>query len=156
MSDDKDSRLDRLRAKLDAQGADYAIIRHEKPIRSAREGAAFFGIEPGQTAPTLIGVSSEGYFALIVPGDCGPIDWDLLKPVLGAETVQMASPAEAETATGSRVGDISLIQAGLPVVLHRGLFRYEAVYGGTGVSGSTLRIRPEDLERAVKVAGYLE
>ncbi|QQE76339.1 hypothetical protein KDJ56_10655 [Brevibacillus composti] len=38
----------------------YEIIKHRKPIRSAKEGAVYFGIELGQTAPIFILETENG------------------------------------------------------------------------------------------------
>ncbi|AIQ61432.1 hypothetical protein PBOR_34405 [Paenibacillus borealis] len=42
--------MDKLMEVLEAKNAVYVIIHHERQIRTAQEGAEFFGIEPGQTA----------------------------------------------------------------------------------------------------------
>jgi hypothetical protein len=55
--------MDRLRKLLEEKEIPYEIIQHETPIRSAREGAKFFGIDPGQTAPVLIVQSDTEHYA---------------------------------------------------------------------------------------------
>lgn len=46
----------------------YEIIHHDKPILSKQDGANYFGIDVGQTAPTLVLKTEKGFFALILSG----------------------------------------------------------------------------------------
>lgn len=43
--------MDRLAAFLREHGAELEIFRHDRPLRTAREGAEALGIRLGQTAP---------------------------------------------------------------------------------------------------------
>lgn len=63
--------MDNLRTILQEIGVQFEIIHHEKQIRTAQEGAEYFGVEIGQTAPTLVLKSEKGYFAMIVSGSRG-------------------------------------------------------------------------------------
>ncbi len=46
--------MDNLKTILQEKEVQYEIIHHEKQIRTAQEGVDYFGIEIGQTAPTLV------------------------------------------------------------------------------------------------------
>ncbi|BCJ86091.1 YbaK/EbsC family protein [Effusibacillus dendaii] len=48
---------------------------HENPIRTAQEGAEYFGIEIGQTAPILVLKTDKGYFSMIVSGERGRVNF---------------------------------------------------------------------------------
>ncbi|SMF68946.1 Cys-tRNA(Pro) deacylase, prolyl-tRNA editing enzyme YbaK/EbsC [Paenibacillus barengoltzii] len=125
---------------------DFEIINHTIQINSAKEGADYFGIEIGQTAPTLILKTDRGYFSLIVSGDYGRVDLETIKEIIKAQEVRFAKPKEVEEATGSRIGCVSLINPTLPTIIDRGLYRYSYVFGGTGKSESTLKISPRILK----------
>ncbi|WP_058303638.1 aminoacyl-tRNA deacylase [Gorillibacterium timonense] len=140
---------------LDSKEVLFEIITQERTLHSAQEGADYFGISLGQTAPALLVKSEKGYACLILSGDRGPVNWDELKLVLGVEGVKLAKPKEVEQVTGSSVGDVALIQPELPVVIDRRLFRYDLIYGGTGSPRTTLKISPKDVERLHTVVGYL-
>ena len=60
----------------------YEIIQHEKPILSREDGSKYFGIEIGQTAPSLILKTDKGYFALILSGNRDKIDFNILADIL--------------------------------------------------------------------------
>lgn len=147
--------MDKLIKVLEAKNAEYEIIHHERQIRTAQEGAEFFGIEPGQTAPTLV-VKSEGlYFAVIISGDYGRINLERAAEVLGCAPLKLAKPKEVEQITGYAVGSVPLVLP-LPCILDRGLYRYPMIYGGTGVPASTLKLNPHDLEKLNQVIAFLD
>lgn len=140
---------------LQEKQAQYEIIRHEKQIRTAQEGAEYFGIEIGQTAPTLVLRSEKQYYAMIVSGDRGRVDFERVAGMIGCRQLNLASPKEVRQITGYTVGSVSLVLS-LPCILDKGLFRYPFVYGGTGEPASTLKISPQDLEKLNHVVAFLE
>ncbi|QMV44693.1 aminoacyl-tRNA deacylase [Cohnella cholangitidis] len=140
---------------LKDQNCEHEIIRHEKTIQSAQEGADYFGIEIGQTAPTLVLKSEEGYFAIIISGDYGRIDFDILKPILKCNELKLAKPKEVEQLTGCIVGTVPLIGHNLPTIMDRQLHRFDYVYGGTGIPNSTLKISPDAVEKLNQVIAYV-
>jgi len=147
--------MNQLITLLQNQQAEYDIIQHEAPIQTAQQGAALFGIEIGQTSPTLILKSETGYYALILSGDYGRVDFEPLKSLLGVNELRMAKPKEVEQTTGYAVGSVPMIGHGLPAIVDRGMHRYADVYGGTGNPNATLRIRPSDVERLNDVIAYI-
>ena len=67
--------MDKLIEVLEANKAEeYENIHHDRQLSSAQEGAEFFGIETGQTAPALVVKSEDAYLAVILSGDYGRID----------------------------------------------------------------------------------
>lgn len=148
--------MEQLIVFLEEQQADFEIIRHERSFHTAKEGAEALGIELGQTAPSLIVKTEAGFFAVMLSGAGGRLDMNRLKPILGVQQVKLASPAEVEELTGSKPGDVGLIQRSLPTVVDKRLFRFRYIFGGTGVPDTTLKIRPEDAVRLNRIAGYLE
>ncbi|MFD1178121.1 aminoacyl-tRNA deacylase [Paenibacillus puldeungensis] len=147
--------MDKLIAFLDQQGIDYEIIEHRQQINTAQEGADYFGIHIGQTAPTLILKTDNGFFALIISGDFGRVDFEQLKALLQVQQIKLAKPQEVEAVTGSKIGSVSLIQHHLPIIMDRELYRFDYVYGGTGFPNTTLKIRPNDLEKLVKTIAFI-
>lgn len=140
---------------LNENKVEYEIIEHSVTIKSAEEGADFFGIEVGQTAPTLILKTDLGYYSLIISGDYGRVDMASLKKLLQVQTVRLAKPKEVEETTGSQIGNISLINPQIPTIIDRELHRFSYIYGGTGKIQSTLKIRPKDVEKLNHVVGYI-
>lgn len=149
------NQLKPLEQVLQEKGIQYEIIKHEGPIKTAQEGAAYFGIEIGQTAPALVLRADDQFYALIVSGDRGRVNLDEPAALLGLGSLKMASPKQVLQLTGQEVGSVSL-KLPLPCIVDRRLFRYPFIYGGTGEPGSTLKIPPQALEQLNEVIAYLD
>lgn len=147
--------MEQLISILNNKHIDYEIIEHSKEINTAQEGAEYFGIHIGQTAPTLILKTDVGYFSLIISGDFGRVDLETMNDLLKVQEIKLAKPKEVEQVTGSRIGSVSLINPSLPTIIDRELYRFPYVYGGTGKARSTLKIPPRDLEKLNKIIGYI-
>ncbi|WP_461614927.1 aminoacyl-tRNA deacylase [Clostridium sp. Marseille-QA1073] len=86
--------IDNLKTILQEKEVQYEIIHHEKQICAAQEGADYFGIEIGQTAPTLVLKSEKGYFAMIVSGNRGRVNLEKVSGIIGCGQLKMATPKE--------------------------------------------------------------
>ena len=146
--------MDNLNTILQEKEVEFEIIHHDKQIRTAQEGADYFGIEIGQTAPTLVLKSEKGYFAMIVSGNRGRVNLEEVAAILGCKQLKMANPKEVQQVTGYTVGSVSLVIS-LPCIVDKELFRYSFIYGGTGDPLSTLKIAPAALEKVNQVVAYL-
>jgi Cys-tRNA(Pro)/Cys-tRNA(Cys) deacylase len=130
---------------------EFEIVANDKPIRSAEEGAAYFQIEVGQTAPTLILKGDGRYFAAIVSGGRERLDMEEMAQVLGCHKVKLADRKKVKELTGHEAGIIPLVGLSIPCVLDKRLFKYDYVYGGTGEADKTLKIAPAVLEKVNQV-----
>ena len=147
--------MDRLITILNKYNIEYEIIKHNKQINIAQEGADYFGINIGQTAPTLILKTEKGYYALIISGNYGRVNFEILKEILKVQQVKLAKPNEVEHVTGYKIGSIPLINHRLLTIMDSQLNGFTYVYGGTGISHSTLKIRPNDIAKLNDVVGYI-
>lgn len=129
----------------------YEIIQHEKPILSREDGSKYFGIDIGQTAPSLILKTDKGYFVFIVSGNRDKLDFEKIANILGCRKVKLASSKEIQRVTGFEVGCVRMIGLDLPCVLDKRLFEYDFVYGGTGKSTFNLKIEPQALNELNQV-----
>ncbi|MFT9498059.1 aminoacyl-tRNA deacylase [Anaerosolibacter sp.] len=134
----------------------FELINHDTPIRTAQEGAEYFRINIGQTAPTLILKTDKGYFALIISGDRGHIDFDMVASLLGCNSVKLAKAREIEKVTGCSIGSISMVGHYLPTIIDRRLFQYSDIYGGSGKLTCTLKINPKSLGKLNNIVAILE
>lgn len=148
--------MEHLKAVLKEKGVPFEIIQHENTIRTAQEGADFFGIKIGQTAPTLILKGEQGFYALIFSGARRKVDFNEVSGILGCEQLRLADPGEVQDVTGYAVGSVSMAGLTLPCVVDRLLYQYPFIYGGTGMPGSTLKISPAALEKLNRVVAFLD
>jgi prolyl-tRNA editing enzyme YbaK/EbsC (Cys-tRNA(Pro) deacylase) len=146
--------LDELNGYLNALSCDFEIIRHDKPIRTAEEGAKYF--DPEAIAPTLVVQTEKGLVAVIVSARRGRVDFDTLKRSLGFARMKMADREAVYKATGCRAGSIPFIGHGLDCIFDRRLCGLKYMVGGTGDECATLKIAPGDVIRLSNVVGYIE
>ncbi|ENQ3080653.1 YbaK/EbsC family protein [Bacillus cereus] len=147
--------MNNLKMTLLEHEVPFEIIHHEKQIRTAQEGADYFGIEIGQTAATLVIKSEKDFFALIVSGGRGRVNLQKVSGILGCDQLKMATPQEVKQITGYNVGCVSLVLP-LPCILDKRLMCYPFVYGGTGEPTSTLKIDPNTIENINQVIAFLD
>jgi Ala-tRNA(Pro) deacylase len=147
--------MEKLVSLLKTKAIDYEVLKHNKTIKTAQEGAEYFGIEIAQTAPTLILKTDKEYYAVIISGDYGRLQLDVLRKLLKVDCIKFAKPEEVKEITGSNIGSVSLINPQIPTLLDRELYRFEYVYGGTGDPETTLKIKPKDIEDLNNIVGYI-
>lgn len=130
----------------------YEVIYHEVLLRSAQEGADYFAIDIGQTAPTLIITTDIGYFVLIVSGSSGRVNFKDVAQLLNCRKVKLTNPKDVAK-MGYKIGNVPLVGIPLPHILDKNLFKYSFVYGGSGVKDYTLKISPYALEELNQCIG---
>ncbi|USG64835.1 hypothetical protein NDK47_22345 [Brevibacillus ruminantium] len=147
--------MDRVKKVLEELGVAYELIEHDRPVRSAKEGAALFGIEIGQTAPVLIVKADAKPLALILSGKRGRLDFAAVASRCGYQHMSMADAREVREWTGYETGRVPLVGHGLPVILDEELTEYREVYGGSGDLNWTLKLSPQVLLQANQIQGKL-
>lgn len=147
--------LELIRSLLQENNIQYEFIQHDVPIRTAQDGAKYFGINIGQTAPTLILTTDKGYYAVIISGNHN-VDFDNIANLLGCKKVKLASSKEVKDITGYSIGSIPLIGLNLPYILDKQLFQNEFIYGGSGNSTYTLKVNPYALRKLNNCVACLE
>ena len=148
--------MDIVKAALESSGVEYELIHHEPHLCSAADGAAFFGIDPGQTAPTLIAETDHGYVSIIFSGSRSHLDFKQAAAIIGSAKFQLARRNKLREITGFDAGDMPMVGLNMPVLFDKRLFQYSFVYGGAGLPNRTLKIAPLLLTRLNKVIAYLK
>lgn len=136
---------EKLETHLRNLNVEYDLIRHEKSIRSAKEGADYFGIDIGQTVPTIILSVDNKLQAIIMSGKREKIDFNKLKNILNANAIEMASKEDILNQTGYSIGNIPMVNLTIPCIIDGELLTYDYVYGGSGIKNITLKISPLSL-----------
>ncbi len=135
---------DRYRQLRDC-GFPFELLENKVRIRSASEGAAYWGIGLGATAPALVLRAQGGFLLLIVSGATGKVDFAALDLETGEEGIRLATSAEIQEHFGLKPGEVPLFGLGLLTLVDRKLLDHEFVYGGSGDPLRTLKIAPEAL-----------
>lgn len=141
---------------LQENNIEYELINHEKEICSSKQGAEYFNIDIGQTAPTLIIKTDRGYFAVIISGKRKKLDFKLIEELLECEEIRMATRKEVEEVTGYTAGRVPLVNRSIESILDKQLLQYSEIYGGTGNANITLKVNPEALIKLNKIIAMIE
>lgn len=123
----------------------FELLENKRKIRTSHEGAAYWKIEIGSTAPALILREGEIFLLLIASGATGKVDFDALARGNGYPGLRMATPGEILYRFGIKPGDVPLFGLEIPTMVDRRLMAYDFVYGGSGNPGFTLMIEPQAL-----------
>lgn len=129
----------------------YELIKHNRPIRSAEDGAKYFGIDIGQTVPTIIVSVDDSLYAIIMSGKRNKLDFEKLRKLLNADSVKLASKETILNELGYTIGNVPMVNLPIPCILDKELLRYSFVYGGTGIKNITLKIDPHILFQLNKI-----
>jgi len=130
---------------LQNQSAEFALIYHDAPIRTAQDGAKYF--PPEKAAPTLVVQTDRGLMGLIVSVQRGRLDLDAIRAAAGLEKLKLADRKKVSRETGYEVGSIPLVGLNLPCIFDDRLLSFDYIYGGCGDELCTLKITPGDVKR---------
>jgi prolyl-tRNA editing enzyme YbaK/EbsC (Cys-tRNA(Pro) deacylase) len=144
VSDLEQARLTQLRETLNATNVNYTLLAHDLIIRSAQEGVEQGFGELVNMAPTFILRSETGYLAAIIRGDTR-LSYKKIRRKLKLKNLCLATPGQVRQATGSEVGHVSLLNAGVATIIDSRLTELDTIYGGCGIPCCTLKINPGDL-----------
>ncbi|NBJ14745.1 MAG: hypothetical protein FNP40_04060 [Dehalobacter sp. 4CP] len=135
----------RLLDSIRAGGFAFELLKNERRIRSSEEGAAYWKIHIGQTAPALILRAGSRFLLLVISGIIAKVDLETLAGCIEVAALRMATSQEIEARFGLRPGDVPLVGLDLPTLIDRRLMTYDFIYGGSGDTGYTLKISPKAL-----------
>ncbi|MGI8773857.1 MAG: aminoacyl-tRNA deacylase [Actinomycetota bacterium] len=136
-----------LRA-LQTSDLSYDVV-HTERAASARESAAFQGIELQQLLRTIVvRRGSEDYVFVLVPAGRS-IDWPKLRAHLGVSRLSLPDKDEAREATGYERGTITPFGSSdpWPVIADASIVPNDKIAIGGGAHGVNLHIRAADLIR---------
>ncbi len=129
---------------------DYKCWTH-KECSTSEEGAAIRGTEVMSGAKALI-FRSEGKFAMLVIAGDKKADMKMLKFVLKAKSLSLATPEEAFEVTHCTIGSIPPFGNlfGIPVYVDKSLYRNERINFNAGRHDTSIQMSIEDWEKVVK------
>jgi prolyl-tRNA editing enzyme YbaK/EbsC (Cys-tRNA(Pro) deacylase) len=140
------AQLSHLDNFLKNEKVDYSIYQDSFTLESAEDGAKQYALSLNETTPTFILKAKDNYFAAIICGNTR-ISFKKLKKALKSKDIRMADPETVFNMTGSKVGEVSLINPGMDTLIDTNVIKNKNCYGGTGVSQTTLKINTMELMR---------
>lgn len=136
--------LDELRTVCNQNNVDYELFKDSISLKNANSGATEYGIQLAETAPTLIIKADTGILAVIIRGDT-KISFKKLRSFLNLTRIRLAKSEEIYHLTGSKIGEVSLINQGIKTLTDKKILENNYVYGGCGINNHTLKIKVTDL-----------
>ncbi|WP_062072432.1 Cys-tRNA(Pro) deacylase [Demequina sediminicola] len=137
---------------LEREGVPHGVHPYEHDPATTKsfgqEAADALGVEPEEVFKTLC-VEADGVLTLAIVPVNGSLDLKGLARAVRAKKAHMATPADAERATGYVVGGISPLggRRHMPAVIDSSLFDHDLIYVSGGRRGLDVSVSPADLVR---------
>ncbi|ODT79655.1 MAG: aminoacyl-tRNA deacylase [Pelagibacterium sp. SCN 64-44] len=138
---------------LTKAGIPFTLGTYEYDPNAERVGlqaAEALGVAPGEVFKTLMAELDGKPVCAIVPSD-EEVNMKKLAAALGGKSAHMMKPDAAERLTGYKVGGISPLgqRKPVPTALDELAQLYDEIFLNGGQRGLQIRIRPDDLVRAL-------
>ena len=136
---------------LDQLGIPHQTFTHTRPIHSLEQAAAERNQDTNQVIRSIVFRISEGEYAMVLIAGTYQISWKALRQHFNTSRLTMASPEEVLAVTGYKVGTVAPfgIKTEIPILADSNIFHPDAVSMGSGVSGTAILMRREDLKQAL-------
>ena len=139
--------LDSVRAFLDREAPDIAIIDQGASTATVNEAALALGVEPGQIAKTLSVRIADKAVLIVARGDAR-LDNRKTKATFGGRP-RMLGAEEVEQLTGHPVGGVCPFGLATPLAIYCdvSLRDFDEVFPAAGSRTSSVRLTPDRLAR---------
>lgn len=136
---------------LKALDIPHRQFTHAGAVHSLEQAAAERGQRPSQVVRSILFRLSADRFAMVLVAGPDQVAWKALRQVVGQSRLTMATEEEVLRITGYIIGAVSPF--GLPqpvsVFVDCGVLAEVEISIGSGVRGTTIILRSEDLMRAL-------
>jgi len=137
-------------ALLDSQ-IPHRVFTHPGPVTSLEQAARERGQHPEQVIRSILFRLAEGEYLMVLMAGPTQIPWKALRKYVGQSRLTMATEEEVWAVTGYKIGAVGPF--GLPkpvrILVDASVVAQEEVSLGSGVRGTTIFIRVEDLLHAL-------
>lgn len=138
---------------LTKAGIPFNLAHYDYDPNAERVGlqaAEAMGVSPAEVFKTLMAELDGKPICAIVPSD-EEVNMKKLAAALGGKSAHMIKPADAERLTGYKVGGISPLgqRKQVPTALDELATLYDEIFLNGGQRGLQIRIRPDDLVKAL-------
>jgi len=129
----------------------HRVFQHPGPITSLEQAAEERGQSPDQVVRSIVFRVGKDEYVMVLMAGARQVSWPALRRHLGQSRLTMANESELLAATGYQIGAVSPF--GLPrpmrILADESVFASDEVSIGSGVRGTTVILRSEDLRRAL-------
>jgi Cys-tRNA(Pro)/Cys-tRNA(Cys) deacylase len=143
--------------ELEKRDIPHRVFRHAGPVKSLEQAALERGQRPEQVVRSILFRTGEDEYLMALVAGPAQISWKALRAHLGQSRLTMATEAEVLAVTGYPIGAVSpfgtkrtLSGPGrLRVLVDPSVLAVEEISIGSGVRGTTVILKSEDLMRAL-------
>ena len=148
--------LEKAKNYLAAKGYADRVIELEESSATVQLAAEALGCEPGRIAKTLSFIV-DGEPVLILAEGTARIDNHKFKAFFHTKA-RMIAGDQVEALIGHAPGGVCPfgINEGIKVYLDESLRHFDVVYPAAGNDHSAVRLTPDELERAIECAGWVD
>jgi Cys-tRNA(Pro)/Cys-tRNA(Cys) deacylase len=137
--------------ELEKLGIPHRVFTHPRKVTSLEQAARERGQRPEQVVRSILfRISEDEYLMALVAGPA-QISWKALRSYLGQSRLTMASEAEVLEVTGYPIGAVSPFGTArkLRVLVDPSVFAKGEISLGSGVRGTTIILKSDDLKHAL-------
>ncbi|GAB4580175.1 MAG: YbaK/EbsC family protein [Anaerolineales bacterium] len=139
----------------------HRVFTHPGPVASLEQAAQERGQRPEQVIRSILFRLSESEFLMVLMAGPTQIPWKALRKHVGSSRLTMASEEEVKLVTGTERGAVGPfgLPAPIRILVDASVLSQEEVSLGSGVRGTTIFIRVEEMMRAlgnVEVVNFAE
>ncbi len=136
---------------LDSLGIPHRVFTHEQPVTSFEEAASARGQRPEQIVRSILFQVRPGEFVMVLMAGRDQVDWKKLRQLVKRSRVRMATEEEVLEVTGYRIGTVSPfgVRNQVRVLIDASVLREEEISIGSGVRGTAILLKSEDIRRAL-------
>jgi Cys-tRNA(Pro) deacylase len=137
--------------ELEKRNIPHRVFVHPGKVSSLEQAARERGQRPEQIVRSILFRIGEGEYLLALVAGPAQISWKALRTYLGQSRLTMADKDEVLDITGYPIGAVSPfgIRSKLRVLVDAGVFVEEEISIGSGVRGTTVILKSDDLKRAL-------
>lgn len=128
------------------RGVKGPFRQFDASTKTARDAADALGVDVGAIASSLVFLADGAPFVLLKSGSFR-VDVDILRSVMVANVVRMATPDEVRAATGQAIGGVSPVgwPAALPVLIDVALRDFPVLYAACGTGNAVFATTFDEL-----------
>ena len=129
----------------------HRIFTHPGPVDSLEQAARERGQRPEQVVRSILFRTGEDEYLMALVAGPDQISWKALRAYLGQSRLTMASEDEVLAVTGYPIGAVGPFGTArnLRVLVDPAVFAEKEISIGSGVRGTTVILKSEDLRRAL-------
>lgn len=137
--------------ELEKLNIPHRVFTHPKKVSSLEQAAQERGQRPDQVVRSILFRIGEGEYLMALVAGPAQISWKALRAYLGQSRLTMANEAEVLEVTGYPIGAVGPFGTTrqFRILVDPDVFTEEEISIGSGIRGTTVILKSNDLKRAL-------